>query len=142
MCLFCAIVVACGGPPEGPEAALRTWVDEMEQAAEDKDRGAILDRVSEHYVDARGNGRKEIGDTLLLYFLRQQNVTILSTIEDITISGDSIAELTLTVAMAGSNTGSFVFDADAYRFELELESDDDDWQLIGARWGQLGHELR
>lgn len=140
--LFCAIVVACSGPPEGPEAAVRAWVQSMEQAAEERDRSAILERISEHYADARGNGRKDIGDTLLVYFLRQQNVTILSTIEDIRISGDSVAEVTLTVAMAGSNTGSFGFDADAYRFELELERADGEWQLIGARWGQLGHELR
>ena len=43
--------------------------------------------------------------------------------------------------MAGSNEGVLGFSADAYDFALELELDGDDWQLISARWGELGREL-
>jgi hypothetical protein len=44
--------------------------------------------------------------------------------------------------MAGTNDGVLGFSADAYRFELELEKDGDDWQLIAARWGELGDEIK
>ena len=134
--------VACGGSTGGPEEALRAWVDEMEVAAEDLDRGAMLDKISEGYADARGNSRKDIGDTLLIYFLRQQSVAFVSTIDEIKVSDGTAAEILLTVAMAGTNDGTFGLSADAYKFELELERVDTEWFLIGAKWGELGHDLR
>lgn len=136
------IVTACSGSAAGPEEVLRVWVDEMEYAAEDMDRSAMLDKISGNYADARGNSRKDIGDTLFVYFLRQKNVAIVSTIDQITISDGSAAELILTVAMAGTNDGALGLSADAYRFELELEKLKSEWLLIGARWGELGHDLR
>jgi hypothetical protein len=136
------VLAACSGPATGPEDALRLWVDDMELVAEDKDRSAMLDKISEAYADARGNNRKDVGDKLLIYFLRQQAVAFVSTINDITVSGDSAAKVTLTVAMAGTNDGTFGLSADAYNFELELEKVDSDWLLIGAKWGELGKNLR
>jgi hypothetical protein len=43
--------------------------------------------------------------------------------------------------MAGRNDGVLGFSADAYKFELELERDGNEWQLISARWGELGKEM-
>jgi len=136
------ILVACNGPSTGPEEALRLWVDDMELAAEEKDRSAMLDKISKAYADARGNSRKDIGDKLLIYFLRQQSVAFVSKIDEIIISGDTAAEIVLTVAMAGTNDGTFGLSADAYNFELELESVDSEWFLIGAKWGELGKDTR
>ena len=48
----------------------------------------------------------------------------------------------MTVGMAGTNDSVMGLSADAYRFELELEKDADEWQLISARWGELGEEMR
>lgn len=135
-------VVSCGGAAVGPEEALRAWVDDMERAAEDKDRGAMLEKISASYADARGNSRNDLGDTLRVYFLRQQSLAFVSSIDEIEVSGETAAEILLTVAMAGTNDGTFGLSADAYRFELELENVDSEWFLIGARWGELGHDLR
>lgn len=139
--IVCAILGACGGADEGPEAALRAWVEAMELAAEDKDRRAMLDRISANYADARGNNRKAIGDTLRLYFMRQQNIAIVTTIEEITVHADSAARILLAAAMAGTDTSGLGLSADAYSFDLELEKTGDDWLLIGARWGELGRNL-
>lgn len=139
---LCTILAACGDPVLVAEDALRIWVDEIEVAAEAKSRSDILDKVSENYADSRGNSRKDIGDKLLLYFLRRQTVTFVSTIDALKISGESAAKMSLTVAMAGSNTSAFGLEANAYRFELELEQVDARWMLIGARWSQLGGDLR
>jgi hypothetical protein len=67
---------------------------------------------------------------------------LLPNIEEITVYGDTAAKLVMTVGMAGTNDGVFGFSADAYRFDLELEKNGDDWQLIAARWGELGDEIR
>lgn len=133
-------LAGCGADRTDPRSALRAWVAEAEQEAEERDRRALIRRVSESYADARGNDREKLDQLFRFYFLRQKNFAFLTTIDDIQVFEDSAAEMTLTVAMAGS-TGGLNVSADAYRFELELEKQSGDWQLIGARWGELGREL-
>lgn len=144
MAVLAALCAAagCGGPAEGPEAELRAWVDGMHEAAEAKDRRAIMRRVSPAYSDARGNGRDDVEDLLRIYFLRQDRVEFIPKIDSISVIDGTAAELELTVAMAGTNSAAFGISADAYRFELELEADDGDWRLIAARWGELGDTPR
>lgn len=135
-------IVGCAGEAEGPEAQVRAWIDEMHAAAETKDRGEIVDRISPSYVDARGNSRDDIEKTLRVYFLRQNRITVIPNVDEIRIIGGTAAEVALTVAMAGTNSSAFGLSADAYRFELELEADGGDWKLISARWGELGQNVR
>ena len=97
--------------------------------------------ISEAYADASGNERGDIENMLRVYFLRQHKIGLLTKIEEITIYDDTAAKLNMTVGMAGTNDGVFGFSADAYSFELELEKNGDDWQLIAARWGEIGDEL-
>ena len=140
--LVCLLLLSgCGGPEAGPEEQLRQWVSAAQQAVESKERRDLLELISPAYVDARGLDRDDLGDRLRVYFLRQQSIKLLTSIEEIRIFGDSAAEVELTVAMAGKNDSVFGFSADAYRFQLELERDGDDWLLISARWGELGEEL-
>ena len=142
MCITClALLGGCGGPEAGPEEQVRQWLSAGQQAVETKERGDLLDLISPSYVDSRGLDRDDIGDRLRVYFLRQQSIKLLTSIEEIRLYGDSAAEVDLTVGMAGKNDSVFGFSADAYRFQLELERDGDDWRLISARWGELGEEL-
>ena len=142
MCIaYLALLGGCGGPEAGPEEQVRQWLSAGQQAAETKERGDLLDLISPSYVDSRGLDRDDIGDRLRVYFLRQQSIKLLTSIEEIRLYGDSAAEVDLTVGMAGKNDSVFGFSADAYRFQLELERDGDDWLLISARWGELGEEL-
>lgn len=135
-------LVACGEPPSAPEAELRAWVADGVEAAESKERRNLVGMISESYVDGRGNERSDIENLLRLYFLRQNNITLLPNIEETVVYGDTAARIVMTVGMAGTNDGVLGFSADAYRFELELEKDGDDWQLIAARWGELGDEIK
>ncbi len=139
--LVCSGLIACGNPPTPPEQAVRAWVAHGQQAAEDKDRRALLKMISPAYVDARGNSRDEIESLFRLYFLRQHSIALLTKIESLRIIGDSAAELELSVGMAGTNDGVLGFSADAYRFEMELERDGDEWLLISGRWGEIGGEI-
>lgn len=140
--LICAYLAGCGGgADEAPEQALRAWVDTAEAAAEEKDRRGLLAMISENYVDSRGNDHEQIGNVLRVYFLRQQSIALLTSIDDIVVMGDTAAQVNLTVGMAGTGAGALGIRADAYNFELELESTDDEWMLIGARWGEVGREM-
>ena len=140
ICTICLVTAGCGdGASEAsPEDAVRAWVARGEAAAEDKDRGALLEMISGDYVDGRGNDREQIGDLLRIYFFRQNSIALLTSIDDITINGETAALVNLTVGMAGTNSSALGLSAEAYNFEFELERFDDDWQLIGARWSKLG----
>ena len=139
--LICTVLTGCGGSNGGPEEALRAWVSMAEAAAEERDRSSLLDLISENYADGRGNDHASVGQMLRIYFLRQHSIALLATIEEITVYDATAAKIVLMVGMAGANDGVLGFSADAYRFELELEKDADEWQLIAARWGELGDEL-
>ena len=140
--LVCLGLLACGGPAEGPEAALRAWVQQGHELAEAKDRPGLVDMISPAYTDARGNNRDDINDLFRIYFLRTQSVALLTKIEELKVYGESAGEVVLSVGMAGTHDGTFGFSADAYRFEMEFELDGDEWLLMSARWGEIGGELR
>lgn len=139
--LACAALFGCGGESDA-EAELRAWVAEAEDAAENKRRRALLDKVSTSYTDSRGNDRDSLGERVLVLMLRQKSLSLLTSIERVEVFDGTAAELDVTVAMAGMGSTAFDLDADAYRFELELEKEDGGWQLIGARWGAMGSDPR
>ena len=139
--LMCLSLAGCGGPSEGPEAALRAWVSQGHDLAEEKDRRGLVDMISPDYVDARGNSRDDISDLFRVYFLRTHTVALITRIDELNVFGDDAGEVALTVGMAGTNDGTFGFSADAYKFEMEFEREGDDWLLTSARWGELGGDL-
>lgn len=138
--MLCCGLMACGDPPTPPQEAVRAWVAEGQRLAEEKDRNGLMDLISPAYADARGNERDDIENMFRIYFLRQNSIKLLTSIEDIRVFGDDAAELDLTVGMAAANEGTFGFSADAYNFEMELVRDGDDWLLISGRWGEVGDE--
>ena len=135
-------ISACGGPATPAEQQLRDWVDRGVAAAEAKERRRLVQMISPAYADARGNERDAVENMLRVYFMRMNSVELITSIDEIKVIGDSAAEVLLTVGMAGTHDGVLGFSADAYQFALELEQDGDDWQLISARWGELGKELQ
>lgn len=137
-----ALVAACGGSATPAEEQIREWVSRGVEAAEAKQRRTLVDMISPAYVDARGNKRDAIEGMLRYYFFRMNSVELITSIENISVIGDSAAEVLVTVGMAGTHNGALGFSAEAYRFSFELEAVDGDWQLISARWGEVGKELR
>ena len=137
-----ALLVACSEPSLGPEAEIRGWVARGIVAAEAKQRGTLLEMISPAYADSRGYDRARVGDILRVYFLRMNSIKLITSIDEVSVMGGSAAEVLVTVGMAGRHDGALGFSADAYQFSLELERGSGDWNLISARWGQLGGELK
>lgn len=135
-------LTACGEPASEPEAELRAWVATGVELAENKQRRDLMSMVSPAYADARGKEKSDIETMLRLYFLRQNSIALLPKINEITLYDDTAASVDVTMGLAGTNDGVLGFSADAYRFELELTKDGDEWQLISARWGELGGEIK
>jgi hypothetical protein len=139
--MICAAAAGCGTSP-GPEEAVRLWIRDAETAVGNRDRGALMEMIAERYADARGNDKEEVEQKLRLWFLRSQNIVLASKIDSVTVMGDTAAQVLLTAGMAGTGDGILGLTADAYRFELQLENDGNAWRLIGARWGEVGTDLR
>lgn len=137
-----AVLFGCGGPSSGPEEALRDWVQRGVDAVEGKERRELVGMISPAYADTHGYDKDRVEAVFRAYFLRMNAIELLTSIDEINVIDDSAAEVLLTVGMAGSHDGLIGFSADAYQFKLELTRDGDDWQLISARWGELGKELR
>ena len=135
-------LASCGGAPESAEQQLRAWVDRGHEAAEEKDRGALMEMISPTYSDARGNSRNDIENLFRVYFLRAKKVGLLVSIDDIEIFDDTAAEVMLTVAMGATTDSALGFNADAWEFELQLEKAGGEWLLVSARWNDVGNELR
>ena len=134
-------LASCGAPPESAEQQLRAWVDRGHEAAERKDRDALVEMISPTYSDARGNSRQDIENLFRFYFLRAKKVGLLVSIDDIEIFDDTAAQVMLTVAMGATTESVLGFTADAYEFELELEKGGDEWLLVSGRWNSVGNEL-
>lgn len=132
---------ACSDSVTAPEQEIRAWLEQGQEAVEAKRRRELAAMVSPAYADGRGKDRDDLETMLRIYFLRQNTISLVTSIEDIRVFGDSAAEVEMTVGMGGTNDGALGFSASAYRFSLELQRDDDDWKLISAMWGRLGDEL-
>lgn len=118
------------------------WVSDAETAVENSDRSALMGMIAESYADSRGNDKAAIERILRVWFLRNRNIVLASKMDSVTIIGGTAATVLLTAGVASTGNGILDVSADAWRFELELVSDGGDWRLIGARWGELGGELR
>ena len=136
------VLCGCGGPSTGPEEELREWLGRGVAAAEGGERRVLAGMISPAYADARGHDRDDVENKLRAYFMRMSTIELVTSIDEITVIDDSAAEILITVGMAGKHDGTLGFSADAYKFSLELQKDGRDWELISARWGQLGKELR
>lgn len=134
-------LASCGASPESTEQELRAWVDRGHEAAENKDRDALMGMVSPGYTDARGNSRDDIENLFRFYFLRAKKVGLLVSVDDIEIFDDTAAQVMLTVAMGATTDSVLGFNADAYEFEFELEKAGDDWLLVSGRWNDAGNGL-
>ena len=141
--LLVILLAACSSRQGAPEDEIREWLERGERLAGEEDRRGLIDMISPAYADARGNGRDDLDDRFRLLFLRTEPMTLLTRVEEITVIDGSAAEVKLDVGMAGRDDLSALgYNASAYRFELELMHDGDAWQLISARWGAVGGQLR
>ena len=129
---------ACGGDRPAAETDIREWVTEAVREAEDKQRRILMKRVSDGYVDTRGNERTDIDKLLRFYFARLNSIQLVTSIDEVRVFDESAAEIEMTVGMAGTGMGLLGFSADAYSFSFDIQLEDDDWRLIAAEWRPVG----
>ena len=109
-----------------------------EMAVEERSLSRVEPFLSERYRDEMGRQQKDLLRLLAGYYLRNQSIHLLVQINDIQLSNEDSAAVTLYAALAGQPiTGTeqlLSFRADLFRFDLQLRKEDDTWRLVSGKW--------
>jgi hypothetical protein len=134
------MLAACSREPS-PEDRVREVIATAEAAAEARDLSDTMQLVSERYADVRGQDKAAIRDLMRGYFLINQSIHLLLSVDDIEFPANDMARMRVTVGMLGrqdAGVDDWSLAADVYEFDIQLLNEDDDWRLISAEWVQAG----
>lgn len=134
------VLAACGREPS-PEDRIREVITAAETAAEARDLSDVMELVSDRYADLRGQDKAAIRDVMRGYFLINQSIHLLVTVDDIEFPGNDLASAHVTVGMLGrqdAGADDWGLAADVYEFDVRLLNEDDEWRLVSAEWVRAG----
>jgi hypothetical protein len=131
-----AAVAACA-QPDSPEQKIRTTIEQMERAVEERDVGDFVEHISSEYRDADGRGLDEIAQYVRGYMVANQSIHLLTRIEQIEFPTDEEAQATVLIGMVGRDAdaaGAWDLAADLYEFDVALIREGGDWKVRYAKW--------
>jgi hypothetical protein len=130
-----ALLAGCGDDTS-PEQQVRSVIESMELAAEERDVSGLMEHISDNYRDAQGQDRTEASRYARGYFIANQSVHLLTRIESLEFPQPDEARVKLQVGMAGrgGETGAGGLTADLYNFDVVLVRDGGDWKVSYADW--------
>jgi len=131
-----------GCSKETEEDRVKKVVTSVQQAAEEKKIGAVLEHISKTYRDPQGNDYNGIKGLLAFYFFRHQKVSVYMPNIDIVVTGPTakaIFQAILTGRGTGEAAGGILPEAlGAYNFEVVLYKEDGQWKVTSAKWERAG----
>ena len=134
------LLFACSKDTE--EDKVNKVITSVQQAAEEKKIGAVLDHISKTYRDPQGNDYNGIKGLLAFYLFRHQKVSVYMPNIDIMVTGTTakaIFQTILTGRGTGEAAGGILPEAlGAYNFEVLLNKEDGTWKVTSARWERAG----
>jgi len=132
-------LLACSGEPDSPDSAVRATLEALENAAGERDVDGVRARISDAYVDTRGNDKASLVQLAAFHLLRNQAVYTFSRIQTIDTSEPGAAQVQALVALAGrpipDAAALATVNADLYRFDVRLrEEEPDTWRVVASSW--------
>lgn len=138
MRLACVVLVLIAGCSDdtSPQQQVRAVIASMEQAAEDRDVGDLMEHVSAAYRDSQGQDRAEASRYARGYFIANQSIHLLTRIESVEFPSPDEARVQMQVGMAGRGgaQGAGGLSADLYDFDVALVREDGEWKVSFADW--------
>ena len=124
------------GEASAPEEQIRALVSEVETAAEARDVGDVLARVSDEYADESGRTCADLGRLVRGWFTLQPALELVTRVEDIEIESDDYARARVTVGVLARRGAPEDWDAalDVQTIDVRLRRDGGEWRAIAARW--------
>lgn len=123
--------------PDTPEQQVRQVIERMEQAAEARSVGDVLELLSRNYRDAHGSGPDEVQRLARGYFIANQSIYLLTRVQSLSFPHPDEARATVQVAMVGRDAdaaGTMPITADLEQFEIVLRPEDGEWKITWAQW--------
>jgi ketosteroid isomerase-like protein len=125
------LLAACGR--SDPEQALRETVKQMQQAAQARDASGVLQHLAEDFVrDSGGMDKAQARRLLLALFLRNEKVTVATTVRDVKIDGNTATARINVLATGGA--GLIPERADGWEFVTTWRREGKAWKLFNAQW--------
>ena len=139
--LAALLVLSACSDPESPDTQVRRVIDALEQAAEARDVGGLMQHVSESYRDADGRDAKELSRYVRGYFIANQSIHLLTRVNSLEFPTDDEARAHVTVAMVGreaaeANAWNLAFET--RDFDVTFRREGDDWKVTYARVSRFG----
>lgn len=134
--------VSCRAKTE--EDRIRDLMKEAGQHIEQQDVSALMDLLSDDYVDHRGRDKNQTKDMVQTYFneFRGIVVHILATrIDDLSLDEAFIrTDAALSSGAARALRKLVPVSTDNYRFEITLVKKQGHWEIAHAEWRHIGIE--
>lgn len=137
------MIVACR--PETEQDKVKKVITTIQRAAEEKEIGKVLDRLSRTYRDPQGNDYNGIKALLLFYFYRHQKVSVYIPTIEATVT-DATAKALFQAVLTGGGKAESVKDLlpealGVYNFDVDLVRESGAWKVASARWKRAGEGL-
>jgi len=131
-----------GGCSKTEEDRVRKVITSVQQSAEEKKIGAVLDHISKTYRDPHGYDYNGIKALLAYYCFRHQKVSVYMPNIDITVTGPAakaVFQAILTGRGTGEASGGILPESlGAYNFVVFLLKEDGQWKVTSPKWERAG----
>lgn len=138
--LFTSAIFQSCTATTSPEQIVEDFITECETSIEKGSGRELRNLIAENYSDSSGRTKKEIGNLVSGYLLRNRAIYSYSLINSVKINeDDSISARVLTALAAKPITDISTLPAlnsDIYWFDIKITSKDGGWKLIDASWQQ------
>jgi hypothetical protein len=124
---FCVVIFLCScSPRTSDEEKIRAVITRIENAAEARDTGDVLEWVADDYADSQGLDRAQLANYLRGYFLAHPKIELMVSVEDLQFPADGLAQAQITV------TRLALGDTDRALFKVEFRRYGDEWRVRRA----------
>jgi hypothetical protein len=124
---FCAVIILCAcSARSSDEEKVRAVIVSMENAAEARDTGDVLEWVADVYADSQGFDRAQLQNFLRAYFLAHPKIELMVSVEKLEFPADGLAQAQLTVTRLGLG------DTERVRLKVEFRRSGSEWRVSRA----------
>jgi len=139
--LLVSVILTGCGDPGSPEDRVRATVTAAEEGAEARDLSRVMELVADSYSDERGQDKASIRGLMRGFFLLNQSVHLLVSVDNIEFPADDVANAQVTVGMLGNQSqDDWALAAEVHEFDVRLRLVDDEWKLQSARRVRRGDD--
>jgi hypothetical protein len=129
--------VACAGKPADPAQAL---VEDVAEAAEDRDAGRVLARLADGFQGQGGLSKADVAASLRRYFAAYESID-LEVFDLVTEPGDGVTRIRTRVGFSGQAQKGLGLEgllppSAVYAFDVDARDEDGSWRITRAAWEQ------